>query len=98
MRSVLICLCLIACGDSGHEAYATYQVCFDEHKTHESLPTQEAIVVCCLDHEIAGMHNPVCGATAADCETYLGANLASTSATAAERTAACAEYITQKGM
>ena len=98
MRSLLICLSLIACGGHSHSGYASYQACFDEHKTHESLPTQESIVVCCLDHVIMDAHGPVCGATAAECETYLGTHLASTSATSTERTAACAEYITQKGM
>src|SRR5262245_32305062 len=87
-----------ACGHS-HEgdAFATYQECFDEHHGHEALPVQEAIVVCCLEHPINGV-KPVCGNTAAECSTYLGANLSQTSATQAEVTAACADYITQKGM
>ena len=100
----LVCLAFIsaallsACGhDDDHEAFATYQACFDDHTMEESLTVSEAIVVCCLDHPIAGMTQPVCGNAAADCETYLSVNLTQ-GATMEEKTAACAEYITQKNM
>jgi hypothetical protein len=62
----------------------------------ESLPFLQAVVVCCLDHPIDGAKE-ACGAGAADCVTYLGANLTS-SATQAEIEAACDEYVRQKGM
>ncbi|MBK9030301.1 MAG: hypothetical protein IPL61_03000 [Myxococcales bacterium] len=88
----------LACDSHDHpESYATFQECFDDHTTVESLPVTEAIAICCLEHPIAGVA-PVCGATAPACETYLGTNLATTSATPAEVTAGCADYITQRGM
>ncbi|MEZ4400808.1 MAG: hypothetical protein R3B06_12355 [Kofleriaceae bacterium] len=88
------------CDDHDHapEPYATFQLCYDDHHTVEALPVQQAIVVCCLEHEIAGTAAPVCGDAAAACEAYLGTNLDAASATPTEVTAACAEYITQKGM
>jgi hypothetical protein len=97
MRFVFAALfCLAACHDHDHDGYATFQACFDEHTMEESLPFQEAVVVCCLDHPVNGV-SEVCGATAAECVTYLGANLTST-ATQTEIMTACTEYITQKGM
>jgi len=89
---------IAACGgDNGAEAYPTYQECFDDHTTVESLPVAQAITVCCLEHPINGVM-PACGATAADCMTYLAANLSSTSATADQITAACNDYVVKKGM
>jgi hypothetical protein len=84
-----------ACGSdsSGEEAFDTYQDCFDEHTMEEGLDFQEAVVVCCIDHEIDG-HKLVCGDTAADCVTYLGDNLS----TSGDIQAACDEYETQKDM
>ena len=97
MRFVCIALLFcIACHDHEHSDFDTFQACFDEHTGEESLPFQQAVVVCCLDHEIGGAAD-VCGATAAECVGYLGANLTS-SATQAEVDAACAEYVTQRGM
>jgi hypothetical protein len=84
-----------ACHGHDHDGYSTYQACYDEHKNVEKLTVQQAIVVCCLDHPVNGV-SEVCGATSADCATYLGANL--TGPTQAEVMAACTEYITQKGM
>ena len=91
--AVLLCF---ACHDHDHDGYSTFQACFDEHTMEESLPFQEAVVVCCLDHPINGV-SEACGATAAECVTFLGANLTST-ATTAEIMAACTEYEAQKGM
>ena len=91
-------LVFAACGNSNDTgAYPTYQACFDDHHSVETLSIHDAIVVCCLDHPIDG-HTLACGADAADCMTYLSANLSSTSATAAEVTTACTDYQTQKGM
>ena len=98
MRFVLITLLLVAChNDNDAEPYPTFQECFDDHHNVEALPVQEAIVVCCLDHPIAGV-KPVCGDTAAACGTYLDANLSATSASGTDKTAACADYINKKGM
>src|SRR5262245_35460625 len=97
MRVLFLVLFAFACGGHSHEGFETYQACFDEHTTHENLPVQQAIVVCCLDHPIHGV-STVCGNTAAECETYLTTNLSAASASGTDRTTACAEYITQKGM
>ena len=102
MRLASICFLLTlaaGCGDDGggEEPYDTFQLCYDDHHTTESLPVKEAIVVCCLEHPIGGVV-PVCGDTATACQTYLGANLGASSATTTEVMEACAEYITQKGM
>lgn len=90
----------IGCGDDhAHtpEPYDTFQMCFDDHAVVESLPVKEAIVICCLEHPIAGV-TMACGMDAAACSTYLGANLAATSATPTEVTEACADYIAQMNM
>jgi hypothetical protein len=92
---ILLCSGLAACHDHEHESYSNFQACYDEHTNVESLPLQEAIVVCCLDHEIDGKTEP-CGATAADCGAYLTNNVDGPMPT--EITAACDEYIRQKGM
>lgn len=94
MRSLVIAAALFstACGHS-HDDYDNYQACYDEHVTKESLPFQEAVVVCCLDH----FEGTICGQTAPECVTYLTANLTST-ATTTEIEAACDEYVIQKGL
>ena len=101
MRFVFAALLFCAaCHDHDHgaEPFDTYQECFDDHHGGaENLPVKEAIVVCCLEHPIAG-HTEVCGATTADCMTYLSTNLSSSSATQTDVSAACMDYVTQKGM
>ena len=93
MRCTVLCFLLLACGHEDH-GYETFQACFDEHTDVESLPVEEAIVVCALDHEIDGETLEL--ASAAECEAYLGTNLAPGDATTAQITAACADYIVQK--
>src|SRR5262249_28024909 len=96
---------LASCGDDGGGADAdpfdTLQLCFDEHHGEEGLSVNNAIVVCCLDHPIAGVH-PSCGDTAAACVAQLSGtatvhNPSSTSGPAAEVEAACNDYTTKKG-
>lgn len=87
---------LAACGDSGEESFDNLQDCFDDHHNEESLPITESIVVCCTDHEIAGV-KPACGTTQASCETLVNAGL-DDSITTAQVTSACTEYITQLNM
>lgn len=89
-------LVLAACGDSKMDAdpFDTLQECFDEHHNMESLPVQQAIVVCCLDHPIAGVH-PSCKDTQADCVSHVRAELSATTLDA-DITAACMTYISQK--
>jgi|SRR3954470_22785503 hypothetical protein len=94
-------LLFAACGgdDSDSESYPTFQGCFDDHHNVESLTVTESISVCCLEHPIgSSAAGIVCGADATSCGTYVTANLAGTSATAAEITAGCMDYQTQKGM
>ena len=88
---------LFACsGGTDDESYPTFQECFDDHHNVETLPTDQAIVVCCVDHPIGSAgKNVVCGADAASCTTYVTANLMSTSATSMEITTACNTYQTQ---
>ena len=56
------------------------------------FPVQEAIVVCCIDHPIAGML-PACATTTPDCINYLTANLNQTSASTIDVMEGCAEYV-----
>ena len=89
-----------ACSGGAEEAYDTFQMCFDDHHTTESLSVHDSIVVCCIDHPIAGVH-PSCGETANDCVAKLTGtdsvhNLLSTSATSQEVMTACTDYVTEK--
>jgi hypothetical protein len=85
-----------ACGGDDEESFATFQACYDDHANVESLPHDQAIAVCCLDHAIGSSGaNVVCGADSAACVTYVTANLTSTSATAAEIMAGCTSYQSQ---
>lgn len=86
-----------ACGSSSTmdaEPFATLKACYDEHHTMESLTVQQAIVVCCLDHPINGVH-PSCQNTQADCVSHVRTNL-DASITDADIAAACMTYISQK--
>ena len=90
-------LAFAACGDSNKmdaDPFDTLQACYDEHHKMESLTVQQAIVVCCLDHPIAGMH-PSCANTQADCMAHVRANL-DPSVVDADIAAACTTYISQK--
>lgn len=96
MASILaLPFALAACGgDDGadDEGFATLQDCFDEHHGEESLTIQQAIVVCCTDHPIDGIA-PSCGATVAECEDHVDAELDPASASADEITASCQDYV-----
>ena len=100
--ALLVCwfavpLGFVACSDDKKEdadPFDTLQACYDEHHTTESLPVQKAIVVCCLDHPIAGVH-PSCTNTQADCVAHVRANL-NASVTDADIAAACTTYISEK--
>jgi hypothetical protein len=89
-------LIFTACGDDPPDAdpFDTLQACFDEHHTEEMLSVHDAIVVCCLDHPIAGVH-PSCGNSQAECMTHVDAELDS-SVTGTEITDACTTYIDMK--
>jgi hypothetical protein len=88
-------LVITACGDKKEEAepFDTLLACFDEHHNMESLSVHDAIVVCCLDHPIAGVH-PSCKDTQADCVAHVTAELGS-AASASDIQAACTDYFAQ---
>ena len=104
MRSIFISLlfpitlAITGCGSSTKDAepYPTLQECFDDHTMTEGLPVGQAIVICCIDHPIAGVH-PSCGADKTACGTIVRAAL-SAATTTADITTACADYETQLGM
>jgi hypothetical protein len=87
---------LPACSDKKEEAepFDTLKACFDEHHGEESLSIHDAVVVCCLDHPIAGVH-PSCKDTQADCATHVTTELGS-AVTASDVQTACTDYISQK--
>lgn len=89
---------LAACGDSeatDDEPFDTLQECYDDHHGGgESLPVQQAIVVCCIDHPIAGVH-PSCKDSAADCVAHVRAEL-DASVLDADIMAACTTYLAEK--
>jgi hypothetical protein len=90
-------LVLTACKSDNQadaEPFDTLAACFNEHHVTESLSVHDAIVVCCVDHPIAGVH-PSCGASQAECIGHVTTELGS-SATAADIDMACTDYIKQK--
>lgn len=97
-RSMLgVPLALAACGDKNAneaEPFDTLQACFDEHHNEESLSVHDAIVVCCVDHPIAGVH-PSCGAAKTDCVAHVRSAL-DASVTTNDIDAACTDYVIQK--
>jgi len=91
----------IGCSDdeADDEPYDTLQACFDDHHKVETFSIQDSIKICCIDHALGTPPigpNVVCGETAAACQTYVDANLADADAAAADITAACAGYITDR--
>ena len=101
--AILLSFTLAACGDNSggvdEDPFDTYQLCFDDHHVEEGFDAPKSITICCLDHPIgSSAKNVVCGDTAQSCMTYVTANLTMGSATAADITAGCADYITQRGM
>jgi hypothetical protein len=94
-----IVLALGACSDdkkADADPFDTLQACYDDHTSgDEHLPIQQAIVVCCLNHPIAGMKAPTCPDTKADCVTHVRAAL-DASILSADIDAACMTYITEK--
>ena len=104
IASLVTAFAMSACGgDDGKEdndPFATYQACFDEHHNTEGFDVQKAIVICCISHPIGSADmNVVCGNDAASCESYVGSNLTGSDAVgSADLTAACSDYVTQRGM
>jgi len=103
LASLLVFPLVSACGDNGGsvdaDPFDTYQACFDEHHTVEAFSAPKAITICCLSHPIgSNAAGVVCGATEATCDTYVTANLVSPDVAPADVTAACTDYVTQKGM
>jgi hypothetical protein len=91
-------LLFAACGgdDSDSEPYDTFQDCYTDHHNTESLPADQAIVVCCIEHPIGSAgKNTVCGADSASCTTYVTAQVTTSAPTTAEISAGCATYQSQ---
>ena len=92
-------LALTACGDhktSDAESFDTLQDCYDDHHGTEHLTTQEALVVCCVDHPIGtSKEHPSCGNTLDACKAHVRAEIDS-SVTDTEVGAACADYLDRK--
>jgi hypothetical protein len=89
-------LVVTGCGhDEEGEAFDTLEACYEDHHGDEGLEVQQAIVVCCLEHPIAGVR-PSCGDTAAACATHVTTELGEGIA-AADIQAACATYINPEG-
>jgi len=99
MRALLLASVVLvaACGDDPPKKYDTYQLCFDDKKKQD-IETPEAIVRCCLDHEIMGMEPPVCGNNDPECINFLTANLKQTDADISTQQASCTMYIAEKNM
>jgi hypothetical protein len=89
--SLTLPLMLTACGGDGEAAFATLQDCYVDHHEVENLSIHDSIVVCCLDHPIAGV-NPSCLNTQADCVSHVDAEL-DPSVSLSEIQAACTDYI-----
>jgi hypothetical protein len=85
-------LVLAACGGDGDaDPFDTLQDCYDDHHNVESLSVHDSIVVCCLDHPIAGVH-PSCMNTQAACVSHVDAEL-DASVSLGDIQAACTDYI-----
>jgi hypothetical protein len=99
VSSFVFAVLVSACSDNNTvdaDPFDTLQACFDEHTMEESLPVNNAIVVCCTDHPIAGVH-PSCKDTQVDCVAHLHAELTLTSTvTDAVIEAACTDYLSKK--
>ena len=90
-------LVLAACDDKkpeDAEPFDTLKDCFDDHHNVEALSIHDAIVVCCVDHPIAGVH-PSCKDSQPECVTHVTAELGS-AVTASDVQTACTDYISQK--
>jgi len=95
--TALAIFALPACHGHDHgegEPFDTLQACFDDHHTVEKFSVNDAIVICCVEHPIAGVH-PSCKDTQADCVTHVRAQL-SAATTDAEIQTACTDYLAKK--
>ena len=82
--------------DGDSEPYDTFQACYTDHHVTESLPADQAIVVCCIEHPIgSAAKNTVCGADSASCVTYVTAQVTTSAPTSAEIMAGCMTYQSQ---
>ena len=91
--SLALPLVLTACGGGDEEPFDTLQDCYDDHHNMESLSVHDSIVVCCLDHPIAGVH-PSCLNTQADCVSHVNDEL-DPSVSLGDIQAACTDYINE---
>jgi hypothetical protein len=103
LASLFAGFALTACGgdDEGadNDPFDTFSDCFTDHHVEEGFDVQKAIVICCIDHPIGGQDmNVVCGDTAASCETYVTGQQLGSDVGSADITAACTDYVNQRGM
>jgi hypothetical protein len=102
LASLFTGFALTACGgddSADNEAFDTFQDCFNDHHVEEGFDVQKAIVICCIDHPIGSNDmNVVCGNDAASCEAYVGSNVSGSDVGSADITAACTDYVNQRGM
>ena len=76
-----------ACHEHEHD-YDSLQACMVDHTVEEMLPEVQALTTCLVDHVDMNWQ------TQAECEAYVAANGGYPSSA----TAACMEYIRQKGL
>ena len=92
---LVVAACSDDAGPGDAEPFDTLADCFDDHHNEESLPTADAISVCCLDHPIAGKKES-CGTNSAECQTHVKAELTGVDGvTDADIKAACDDYESQ---
>ncbi|HVZ21478.1 MAG TPA: hypothetical protein VG871_10470 [Vicinamibacterales bacterium] len=102
--AALFALPLVGCSSDpapDADSFPTFQACYDEHHGTEMFATPKAVEICCIDHPIGGAAaNTVCGDSAASCQTYVSANLMDSAdpTLSADIQAACAAYVTDRGM
>ena len=98
MRALVLAgwIVVVGCGGDDPKKYTSYQECFDDKTEKEDKMPVEAIVQCCLDHEVAGAQPPLCGVDQPECINYLTANLAQTDADITVKMEACAAYDAEK--
>ena len=69
--------------------FASMQMCFDAQRPNFTI--NDSIVICCIQHPIAGMQ-PACGPSADACVTFVTSALSPSDASPDAVTAACADY------
>ena len=93
MRLALAMLFALGCGVGPHDAYSTFQGCFNDVRD-SGQTAQMTITLCLLDHPIGG--HLLNFSTVTECEAYVSSNLDMSKATAVDISAGCQSYIDMK--